>query len=85
MTKAEAIKWLRQRACEPSTWAGIAAGALAVADIAKEAESVSAVYKEAGPLAGGVALVSALAAIVKGEKKKDGDIIDAEFKEVKDK
>jgi len=85
-TKAEVFTWIAKRASEPSTYAGIAAGALAVSDVAKDAQGVAAIFKEAGPVAGGIALFSAVAAIVKSDKHKaDPDVIDGEFTVVKDK
>jgi len=86
MNKARIIRWGLARLKEPSTYAGVATAALAMAEIAKDAEGVAATFKEAGPLLGVSALVTAVAAIIKPEKPhKDDNIIDAEYTVVKDK
>lgn len=65
-----ALAWSVNRVKEPSTYAGIAAGAVAVTQIAQQAQGVAATFKEAGPMAGAVALSSALMAIIMSEKNK---------------
>lgn len=80
----KAISWVAKRLKEPSTYAGLAAGALALAEVAKQAEHVSHVFKDSGTVAGVFALIAAAAAVTKAEPEKQGETIDAEFTEVKE-
>ena len=88
MSFKTALAWAVNRVKEPSTYAGIAAGAVAVTQVAQQAQGVATTFKEQGVMVGAVALSSAIMAILMSEKKKPAapasdEPIEAEYTEVK--